>query len=533
MTEHKSKAGMIAPYSEEVLQAVFPRPKNDPQFRQLLEIIPLAAYTCDAEGLITFFNERAADAWGREPKLNDPADHFCGSFRMFATDGAPIPHDECWMALTLRNNRAFNNQEVVVERPDGSRCIVLAHANPIYDEAGRLVGAVNILVDITERKLAEDAEREASRRKSEFLAMLAHELRNPLAPIRNVLQIMRLAEDDKVASAEARTMMERQLSQLVRLVDDLLDLSRITNGKIEIRKERIDLAAAVRDAVETSASLIQVSGHELTVTLPPLPVYVEADQTRLAQVFANLLNNSAKFTPKPGHISITVERQGSDVLVKVKDNGEGIPAEMQAQIFDMFTQVERSLERSQGGLGIGLSLVRGLVEMHGGKVEVHSDGPGKGSEFVVRLSVSMSSGRGHHRDGKGKDGRTSESTSHRILIVDDNKDSADSLATLFKIRGHDTRTAYDGLEAVAKATMFRPNVVLLDIGLPKLNGYDACRRIREQSWDETMVMIALTGWGQEDDKRRSKEAGFNFHLVKPVEPDALENLLAGLLMVPS
>jgi len=531
MTEHESEGRMVASYSEEVLQTVFARPKNDPQFRQLLEIIPLAAYTCDAEGLITFFNERAADAWGREPKLNDPADHFCGSFRMFATDGTPTPHDECWMALTLRNNRAFNKQEVVVERPDGSRCIVLAHANPIYDEAGRLVGAVNILVDITERKLAEDEEREASRRKSEFLAMLAHELRNPLAPIRNGLQIMRLAEDDKVASAEARTMMERQLSQLVRLVDDLLDLSRITNGKIELRKERIDLAAAVQDAVETTASLIQVSGHELTVTLPPKPVYVDADRTRLAQVFANLLNNSAKFTPQPGHICLVVEPQGSDVVVKVKDNGVGIPADMQFKIFDMFAQADLSLERSQGGLGIGLSLVRGLVEMHGGKVEVHSDGAGKGSEFIVRLSVSMSPVR--QRDGKGKDGRTSESISHRILIVDDNKDSADSLAMLFRIRGHDTRTAYDGLEAVAKATMFRPNVVLLDIGLPKLNGYDACRRIREQSWDETMVMIALTGWGQEDDKRRSKEAGFNFHLVKPVEPDALENLLAGLLMVPS
>jgi signal transduction histidine kinase len=519
---------MTAAHSKEILHAALAQRGTDPQFRQLLQMIPLAAYTCDADGLITYFNDRAAAAWGREPKLNDPADHFCGSFKMLSTDCSPMPHDECWMALALRKNQGFNEREVVVERPDGTRCTVLTHANPIYDEVDCLIGAVNIFVDITDRKRAEDAEREASGRKSEFLAILAHELRNPLAPIRNGLQILRLAEDDKAAAAMARTIMERQLEQMVRLIDDLLDLSRIVNGKVELRKKQIDLASAVQDAVEASGPLIQASDHELTVSVPPKPVYVEADRARLAQVFANLLNNSAKFTPHGGHVWLAVEQEGSDVVVKVRDNGVGIPPDMLPRIFDMFTQVDHSLERSQGGLGIGLNLVRGLAEMHGGRVEVRSDGPGKGSEFVVRLSVMLSPDRGY-----GQDGSNRCTSAYRILVVDDSQDSVDSLGMLLELRGHETRTASDGLEAVAVATAFRPDLVLLDIGLPKLNGYDACRRIREQPWGETIVIIALTGWGQEEDKCRSKEAGFNLHMVKPVDPVALEKLMAGLLLVPS
>jgi len=527
MAEHKTDAWEMT-HSKEILQAA--QGGNDTQFHRLLQVIPQAAYTCDAQGLITFFNERAAAAWGREPKLNDPADHFCGSFKMFSTDGSLMPHEECWMALALQHNKGFNEREVVVERPDGSRCTVLAHANPIYDEGNQLIGAVNILVDITDRKRIEEAEREASRRKSEFLAILAHELRNPLAPIRNGLQIMRLAENDKAAAAKARGMMERQLGQMVRLIDDLLDLSRIANGKIELRKQRIDIASVVRDALETSGPHIEALGHELTVSVPTRPIYVEADRTRLAQVFINLLNNSAKFTPQGGHIWLTVEQEGSDMVLKVRDNGDGIPADMLPKIFDMFTQVDRSLERAQGGLGIGLNLVHGLVEMHGGRVEVYSDGPGMGSEFVVRLSVSFSSDQRYSQDN---DGWTRSSSPYRILVVDDNEDSADSLSMLLELSGHETRTAYDGLAAVDTAIAFQPDVILLDIGLPKLNGYDACRRIREQPSGETMVIIALTGWGQDEDKCRSKEAGFNFHMVKPVDPAALEKLMAGLLMFPS
>ncbi len=450
---------------------------------------------------------------------------------MFTVGGSPILHDGCWMALALQDNKGYNEQEIVVERPDSSRRTALAHANPFCDESGRVVGAVNILVDITDRKRAEDAVRESDRRKSEFLAMLSHELRNPLAPLRNGLQIMRLTRHDGT-SEQPLSMMERQLAQMVHLIDDLLDLSRISNGKIELRRGPVDLAMAVTDAVETSRPLIQDRGHKLTVTLPPKPVEVDGDRTRLAQVFANLLTNSAKYTEPGGRIWLTLEQQGSDVIVSVKDNGAGIAQEKLDAVFEMFTQLDRSLERSEGGLGIGLNLVRGLIEMHGGRVEGHSDGPSKGSEFVVRLPVLLSPGRTSQPNDE-ESGRTLRSTSYRILVVDDNKDGADSLAMMLRIMGHDTRTAHDGVTALEAAETFRPDVMLLDIGLPKLNGYEVARRIRAQPWGAGVILIAQTGWGQESDKALSKDAGFNFHMVKPVDPSALQKLLAGLLLTPA
>jgi PAS domain S-box-containing protein len=498
-------------------------------FRRLLDKLPAAAYTCDAEGLITYFNEHARDLWGRAPKLNDPADRFCGSFKLFAMDGGRIAHDRCWMALALHENKEYNGLEIIVERPDGSRRTALAHANPFADDDGRLLGAVNVLVDISDRKDAELLLLEADRRKSEFLAMLAHELRNPLAPLRNGLQIIRLAQGD--ALEQARAMMERQLGHMVRLIDDLLDLSRISNGKIELRKERLDLAVAVRDAVETSRPLIEELGHELIVDWPSRPIFVDGDRTRLAQVFANLLNNSAKYTDRGGHIRLTVERQGSDAVVRVKDDGMGIPGDVLPRVFDLYAQGARALNRAQGGLGIGLSLVRSLVERHGGRVEARSAGPGKGSEFVVRLSAELSAGKDDsHLDGGGAGG--AGGSRYRILVVDDNRDAALSLAAVLAMMGHEARTAFDGVEAL-EAAAFRPDVVLLDIGLPGLNGYDVCRRMRGQPGGDEVVLIAQTGWGQEEDKLRSKEAGFNFHLVKPVEPAALEKLLAGLLLTPT
>lgn len=367
---------------------------------------------------------------------------------------------------------------------------------------------------------------EADRRKDEFLATLAHELRNPLAPIRNGLQLIRLAGGDRATVEQARTMMERQLTQLVRLVDDLMDLSRISRGKIDLRTERVRLAAVVESAVETSRPLIEQMGHELTIVLPEQPVTLDADPTRLAQVFLNLLTNAAKYSDRGAHIRLVAEREGSDVVVSVTDTGIGIPADQLPRIFQMFTQVERSLEKAQGGLGIGLSLVKRLVEMHGGSIEARSDGPGQGSEFDVRLPVVAEASGPHAADAPGE--RAIPRSSARILIVDDNKDGADSLAMMLRIMGNDTRTAYDGQEGVALAEQFRPDVVLLDIGLPKLNGYEACRRIREQDWSKGMVIIAMTGWGQEEDRRRSHEAGFDHHLVKPVAPGALMQLLSDL-----
>jgi PAS domain S-box-containing protein len=378
--------------------------------------------------------------------------------------------------------------------------------------------------DITERKRAMDALQEADRRKDEFLATLAHELRNPLAPIRNGLQILRLGRGNHQAEEQARSMIERQVQQMVRLIDDLLDLSRISRGKIELRRERIDLAAAVQSAVETSRPLIEQSGHELTVSLPAAPVFVDGDVTRLAQVFANLLNNAAKYTQKGGgRIRLAVEPLNGEVAVSVRDNGVGIPAPMLPHVFEMFTQVDRSLERAQGGLGIGLSIVKRLVEMHGGTVAARSEGLGRGSEFVVLLPVLTPA---VHEPGLQHDEEAAAApVRRRILVADDNVDSAASLAMMLKLMGNEVRTAHDGVEAVETAVAFRPDVILLDIGMPRMNGYDACRRIREQPWARGITIAALTGWGQEEDKRQSREAGFDHHLVKPVEPAALEKLL--------
>jgi PAS domain S-box-containing protein len=366
--------------------------------------------------------------------------------------------------------------------------------------------------------------READRRKDEFLATLAHELRNPLAPLRNGLQIMRLARNDTHAVDQARGMMERQLGHMVRLIDDLLDLSRISRGKVELRKERVELTKAVRHAVETSRPLIEESGHELKIDIASGPLFVDADLTRLSQVISNLLNNAAKYTERGGLVTLTVDRQRGDAVVTVRDTGVGIPAHMLPKVFEMFTQVDRSLEKSRGGLGIGLSLVKGLVEMHGGSVEARSEGHGRGSEFVVRLPVVLSlAGQSADEDSQSRVGPGGQ---RRVLVVDDSHDSATSLAMMLQLMGYETRAAHDGLEALEVAEDFRPRVILLDIGMPKLNGYDTARRLRQETWGKHIVLVALTGWGQDDDKRRSHEAGFNYHLVKPVDIGALEKLLA-------
>jgi signal transduction histidine kinase len=369
--------------------------------------------------------------------------------------------------------------------------------------------------------------RDADRRKDEFLAILAHELRNPLAPIRNGLQVMKLASNDGSVVEQARVMMERQLGHMARLIDDLMDVSRISRGKVELRRGRVELARVVQQAVETSRPLIEQMGHELTLDVPPAPIFVNGDLTRLAQVFANLLNNAAKYTERGGRITLRVERQGSDAVLSVRDTGVGIPAHMLPRVFEMFTQVDQSLERSQGGLGIGLSLVKGLVEMHGGRVEARSDGHGTGSEFVVRLPVVLSPAARQPGDEADRAPAAAKAR-RRILVADDNRDSAGSLALLLRYMGNDTQTAHDGLEALDVAAAFRPDVILLDIGMPKLNGYETARRIRQQPWGRHVVLVAQTGWGQEDDKRLSREAGFDFHMVKPVDPAELESVLAVL-----
>ncbi len=369
---------------------------------------------------------------------------------------------------------------------------------------------------------------EADRRKDDFIALLAHELRNPLAPMRNGLQVMRLTMTDTGPPAQARNMMERQLGHMVRLIDDLLDISRVSRNKMELRRSRVLLADLVNSAVETARPGIEEAGHQLTISLPPKPVILDGDLTRLAQVFSNLLTNSAKYTEPGGHIWLDAERKGNEIVISVRDSGIGIPAESLPRIFDMFSQVDRTMERSTGGLGIGLALVKGLVEMHGGTVTAKSEGQGKGSTFTVKLPVPddlPNPGASHGAD----EIRPTVGIKNRILIVDDNQDSALSLAMMLKLMGSELRVVHDGFEAVRVAEEFRPDVILMDVGMPRLNGLDATRRIREQDWGKAITIIALTGWGQDQDKARSQEAGCDAHLVKPVNPDDLEKLLNELM----
>jgi PAS domain S-box-containing protein len=364
--------------------------------------------------------------------------------------------------------------------------------------------------------------KDADRRKDEFLAVLAHELRNPLAPLRNAIEILRTSPSPSPQLQWTHDVIDRQVRQLSRLVDDLLDVSRITSGKIELRKESVELASAVRIALESSRPFIERGGHELTVHVPSEPIWLDADLARLAQVLSNLLNNAAKYTRSGGHIWLTAERSRHEAVIRVRDNGIGIEPSMLGRIFEMFTQAGAAGIHSQGGLGIGLTLVRRLVELHGGRVEAHSDGIGRGSEVVVRLPLARVD---ESRDAHAAETRTAgPQRSRRILVVDDNRDAADSLCMLLKARGHDVRVAYDGLEAVGAAVTFQPEAVLLDIGLPKLSGHEAARRIRE-ALGSGVLIIAVTGWGQEEDRRRAREAGFDHHLTKPVEPADIARLV--------
>jgi PAS domain S-box-containing protein len=428
-------------------------------------------------------------------------------------------------------------EEAVRERREFSIAVRFKHASTgeyrwieakgkaEYSADGTPQTVFGLGIDITERQRAVEALQEADRRKDEFLATLAHELRNPLAPISSGLHILRTAQSPE-QSATALTIMERQVSQMVRLVDDLLDVARITTGKVDLRSEPIDLAMAIRDAVETTAPGLGQQPAAITVNAPAQPVFVNADRTRLAQVFANLLNNSAKYSEPGQPISVTFDRDGEQAVIRVRDAGIGIHPDMLPRVFEMFRQADRTGGRSRGGLGIGLSLVKRIVELHGGTVTAHSAGLGQGSEFVVRIPAIDAV---HARPrGKMNTSANGQRAPRRILVVDDNADAAESLAALLSINGHETCLAHDGLDAVKQAERFLPDVVFLDIGMPALDGHETAKLIRQQPWGKGMVLIALTGWGQSEDRRRSKDAGFNHHLVKPADPAVVETLLASL-----
>jgi signal transduction histidine kinase/CheY-like chemotaxis protein len=416
---------------------------------------------------------------------------------------------------------------LVDERLAGGTVVVLRDAAP------RLAAerALRESFESTRRKNEEELRRRgeeiaaADRRKDQFLAMLAHELRNPLAPIRNAVELMRQVETGDASFQPTREMVERQVKNLARLVDDLLDVSRITQGNIRLRKEVVDLGTILERAVDATRPLIESRAHELTVDLPQEPVRLEADPTRLEQIVSNLLNNAAKYTMPGGHIRLSAKRYGKEAVIRVRDNGIGVPPDVLGRVFEPFVQSDGSLARSEGGLGIGLTLVRSLVEMHGGRVEASSPGLGQGSEFVVRLPVRVPQTAEITAPVEEASPR-SPARPVRVLVVEDNVDAAESLATLLRVWGHDVQVVHDGLEALEAASESRPEVVLLDIGLPGLDGYQVARRLREDVGLDSSLLVAMTGYGQPEDRRRSREAGIHHHFVKPVEPLVLRNLLA-------
>ncbi|MGH8238813.1 MAG: ATP-binding protein, partial [Steroidobacteraceae bacterium] len=397
---------------------------------------------------------------------------------------------------------------------------------------------VGVLRDISERKQTEEALREdlrarqqaerllaqADRRKDEFLAMLAHELRNPLAPLRSSLEIVKRLASMPANASSALEIMDRQLSHLVRLVDDLLEVSRITRGQVDLRREHVRLEAAIQGAIETSEQLIRAGSHRLIVSLPDEPLTLDADPVRLAQIFGNLLNNAAKYSEKGGQIEIAARRDGEDALVTIRDSGDGIEAEQLPKLFQIFTRGERSARRNQSGLGIGLALVRRLTEMHGGRVEASSEGVGKGSCFSVRLPLNVR--QVVAPKARGREHSSIESLG--VLVVDDNQDAAESLAMLLRTAGAEVHVAHDGLTALAEFERAEPHVVLLDIGMPEMDGCEVARRLREVARHDRVTLVALTGWGQDEDRRRIREAGFDHHLVKPVDLASLQALLTSV-----
>jgi PAS domain S-box-containing protein len=412
-------------------------------------------------------------------------------------------------------------------RSDGVYRWVKSKGVPRLTEDGTLLGYVGCSVDITDIKRSEEALREADQRKDEFLATLAHELRNPLAPIRASLQILRMASNAAPA-AEVHDMLERQVGQMVRLVDDLLEVSRITRGQIELRRERIELGAIIRAALETSSPLVEAGRHEVAVSLPTERLWLEADPLRLAQVFANLLNNAAKYTEAGGRIRVRAAREGEHVMVSVKDSGIGIPAEKIPKVFNLFAQIDATNSRAQGGLGIGLALAKRLVEMHGGRIDALSGGPGTGSEFRVRLPLVAEKAGESLEDPHNAGRQATPSPGPRVMVVDDNRDAAESLGILLRLKGFEVHVTHDATAALKAFPEFRPRVVLLDLGMPGIDGYEAAAEIRRRPDASGVMLIALTGWGHAEFRQKSRDSGFAHHLVKPVDLDSLVSLLGSV-----
>ncbi|MDN5871885.1 MAG: PAS domain S-box protein, partial [Nitrococcus sp.] len=630
--------------------------ESERRFREMIDALPAAIYTTDAEGRLTHFNPAAVELSGRTPQLG--TDQWCVSWKLYHADGTPMPHDECPMAIALKENDAIRGEEIITERPNGTRRWIMPYPVPLREPDGQMVGGINMLVDITERKRAErmnvklaaivassedaiiskdlegiiqtwnagaqhifgytaeeaigqpvtmlippehgDEESDilahirrgepiehyetvrrckdgtlkdvaltispvldergrvagaskiahditerkrlewqiqeqteelaaADRRKDEFLAMLSHELRNPLAPMLNALQLIGQEQGERARQHEAYSIIERQVRHMARLVEDLLDVSRITTGRIRLRIERLDANSVIDHAVERLRPAIDRRGQQLSISPPTSePVWLDADRDRLEQVVGNLLDNASKYSDLGGHIALSIERGDGQAIIRVRDDGDGMATDTLAHIFELFTQANQSLGRSQGGLGIGLALVKSLVELHGGRIEAHSDGLGQGSEFIVRLPLAASQTRPPDTTAT-RDTATGSNARLRILIVDDNADAAKMASMLLRTWGHEVCVADDGAGALREAAEFHPQVILLDIGLPDMDGYEVARLIRKELQLKDMRIVAVTGYAQDSDRQRARQAGFDHHLTKPVEPSALKALLVGFL----
>ncbi len=483
----------------------------------------------DGNGVVSFINPVAREliGWGEEA-IGKPLTDL---FRIFNEETGAEADNPVLRVIRTGRTAGLGNHTLLIAR-DGTRRPIDDTAAPIRDEEGRFIGVVLVFRDITPRRQLEgelrrrtEALLEADRRKDEFLAMLAHELRNPLAPIRNSLESLKLkfAEDPKLAQAGG--VMERQVAHLVRLIDDLMDVSRITRGKFELRKERIDLSVVLRRAVEAARPFLDTRQHRLEISLPGEEVVLEADPSRVEQIVANLLINAAKYTPPGGHVRLSAAREGLEVVIRVRDNGIGIRPEMLPRLFNLFQQADRVPGQVSEGLGIGLNLVRTLADMHGGSVSASSPGPNQGSEFVVRLPVNAANGGPDPSDTAPTPQANARPL--RVLITDDNVDAAESMAVLLQYYGHEVRTAHDPARALETADAFQPQAIFLDIALPGgVNGYELARRFRQRPGLESILLIAMTGFGSPEDVRRAREAGFDHHLIKPADPNAIQHLLA-------
>lgn len=492
------------------------------QLEMVSDHIPVLIAHCDAQRRFKFVNQAYAERFRLQPS------QIIG--RTIHDVLGPI----AYASIAPQVDRALAGEilefEVQVPYRDLGLQLMRCSYTPEHDDSGRTVGFIAVIINITEQRQAAlenkrlvESLRETDHKKDVFLSVLAHELRNPLAPLRHALELIKLQAPASPQLDDACQMMDRQLGQMVHLIDDLMDLTRISQGKISLQKTALPVAAAVRNAVETSRPWIDRAQHTLSIDVPQEEILVEADETRLSQVLANLLNNSAKYTEAGGRIDLVVRADADAVEFIVQDNGIGIPPAMLPRVFDMFTQVDRALERSQGGLGIGLNIVKRLVEMHGGTITANSPGHGQGSRFVVRLPRLRTS---HTAASAPPPAEATTPRQRRILVVDDNRDAAVSLAMLLRVLGHHVELAHDGLEALSRFETYRPQLVLMDIGMPRLNGYDAARGIRQLDGGRDAVLVALTGWGQDQDRQSSAQAGFDHHLVKPIDASALRHLLA-------